>query len=411
MIKPNSQVLFIGGLFPEEEYQTIFEQTKHSMQNAANNLQWEIISGLEQNLGKSVSIISAYFIGTYPNAYDQASIKEQFYTHSEQQIRPDHYVGFENRRGKSKLSKYKALKKAVDRYFEENQETPIYVVGYSWSIVISKLLAYIKSKYSNALVVAFVPDLPQYMNLTQNPVYRFLKMIEIQMLNQDAKCMDGFVYITESMASFFPAEKPYMVIEGIAPENPFEPKTNRRNIVYTGGISKDYGIVDLVSAFKRLKGDDLLLEIYGDGDAISYLKEATQQDSRIRYNGSVAREDILKVQAEAFVLVNPRPEAGEFTKFSFPSKTLEYMVSGTPFIGYRLAGIPKEYFTYMSVASDSEEGLYRELETILSKPAEEIRALGLNAKEFAMSQKTAKKQTQKILDLFSELEKNRDGVS
>ena len=47
--------------------------------------------------------------------------------------------------------------------------------------------------------------------------------------------------------------------------------------------------------------------------------------------------------------MNPRFTGAEYTLYSFPSKNIEYMVSGTPVITTRLAGIPDDYYPYVFV--------------------------------------------------------------
>ena len=44
--------------------------------------------------------------------------------------------------------------------------------------------------------------------------------------------------------------------------------------------------------------------------------------------------------AQSLWPVNPRQNNEEFTKYSFPSKTMEYLASGVPVVAYKLDGIP-----------------------------------------------------------------------
>ena len=69
--------------------------------------------------------------------------------------------------------------------------------------------------------------------------------------------------------------------------------------------------------------------------------------ANIRYFGFVSHERALELQAKAALLINPRSPKGVFTRYSFPSKTLEYMRSGKPVVCHRLEGIPEEYDPYL----------------------------------------------------------------
>ena len=113
-------------------------------------------------------------------------------------------------------------------------------------------------------------------------------------------------------------------------------KTISREIVYTGNLSERYGILNLAEAFTKLKEQDLRLVICGVGGAYDKLAEMSMKDSRIILRGLLPYDEILKVQRNALLLVNPRTSEGEYTKYSFPSKTMEYFVSGTPTLLYKL---------------------------------------------------------------------------
>ena len=59
--------------------------------------------------------------------------------------------------------------------------------------------------------------------------------------------------------------------------------------------------------------------------------------------GQVSLNEARALQKTADVLVNPRLNEGEYTKYSFPSKTMEYLSTGRPVVCYKLDGIPDEY--------------------------------------------------------------------
>ena len=89
--------------------------------------------------------------------------------------------------------------------------------------------------------------------------------------------------------------------------------------------------------------NDVELWICGSGDAKDIIEDEAQKDSRIKYFGLVDSQTALKMQHQATILVNPRTSDGEYTKYSFPSKNMEYMVSGTPVLTTDLPGMPKEH--------------------------------------------------------------------
>ena len=157
-----------------------------------------------------------------------------------------------------------------------------------------------------------------------------------------------------------------------------------------------------------LSTPDIELHIYGSGKFVNQLLEYQKQDPRIRYMGTVSNEQIVLEEQKATLLVNPRLSHHEFVKYSFPSKTSEYMLSGTPLLTTKLAGIPNEYLEYLYLfEGETKEGFAKKLQEVLSLSSEELHQKGLDAQNFVLSQKNNIIQSQKILDLFNKIILNR----
>ena len=110
----------------------------------------------------------------------------------------------------------------------------------------------------------------------------------------------------------------------------------------------------------------------------------------------------MALQKNAVVLINPRQNNEEFTKYSFPSKNLEYLSSGVPLIAYKLDGIPNEYDDYIIYPeNDSVYSLSDTITNICNLTKEERKAIGLKAKKFVLENKNNKVQAKKIIDFIS----------
>ena len=124
----------------------------------------------------------------------------------------------------------------------------------------------------------------------------------------------------------------------------------------------------------------------------------------MKYLGQLRRDEVLKLQKGATLLVNPRTPEGEYTKYSFPSKTMEYMASGVPVLMYRLPGIPEEYFKHCYVVEElGENALTKALERVLSKSTEELTEVGLSARSFILKHKNPIAQMGKVVDFIKTL--------
>ena len=215
---------------------------------------------------------------------------------------------------------------------------------------------------------------------------------------------DGYVFLTKQMSEAVAPSKPFVVIEAIADSTLFDSlpdvkKAEPRTVMYAGALYRKYGVDMIVSAFEKTK-NDCELQLFGSGDMESELAKKSKENPRIRYCGRVSRDEILKREREATLLLNFRNGEDEYTKYSFPSKMTEYMLSGTPLFTSRLDGIPEEYYDYVySTSAKDAEQLAREIDEILSF-GEALSEKGCRAREFVMNTKNEKCQAGKIVDFL-----------
>ena len=178
-----------------------------------------------------------------------------------------------------------------------------------------------------------------------------------------------------------------------------------------GGLNKRYGIKELIDGFNMIENNELELRLYGDGDLVDYIKEKEKENKKIKYMGFKSNDEIIKAEKKAILLVNPRPSNEEYTKYSFPSKTIEYMLTGTPVLMTKLQGMPKEYNDYLYFIEDeSSEGIKNTINKLLSKTStNELIQKGEKAKEFIVNRKNNLVQGDRIIKLMKNiLEENNE---
>ena len=110
----------------------------------------------------------------------------------------------------------------------------------------------------------------------------------------------------------------------------------------------------------------------------------------------------MKRETQATLLVNPRPPIGEWTSYSFPSKNMEYMASGTPLVAFDLPCIPEEYKQHFFCAKDVDD-FGRLLKKIVKKNTEELNAYGLEARKWIIKNKSSRVQVKKFVDMVSRI--------
>ena len=218
-----------------------------------------------------------------------------------------------------------------------------------------------------------------------------------------------YVLLTEAMNDYLnKAGKPYVILEGhaditMAARIPaMEKKVKPRVCFYAGGVSKQYGLSNLVEGFRKADIPNAQLHIYGPGDYVKELQQIAAEDSRVFYGGMLLNTEIVEKEQEATLLVNPRPTGEEYVKYSFPSKTMEYMASGTPVLTTVLPGMPKEYHPHVYLLEDeSAEGIAESLKEVLSNTEEALFRKGAEARRFVLEQKNNVIQARKILDMLN----------
>ena len=236
----------------------------------------------------------------------------------------------------------------------------------------------------------------------------FFKM-RVHSQQNSIKQYDGFVFLTKYMNDKYnPLQKPYIVMEGSVDykfnSQPILQTYAPRIVMYAGAVEAEYGFDTLLKAFMELPIKDVELHIYGDGKFIQQLLAYQEQDTRIKYMGVVSNEDIIKAEQQATLLVNPRLSNQELVKYSFPSKTTEYMLSGTPVLTTKLCGIPEEYYSHLyTFDEESIEGFKDKLLETLSLTSEELQQKGLDAQRFVLENKSNIKQAHRIEQFFEEI--------
>lgn len=220
--------------------------------------------------------------------------------------------------------------------------------------------------------------------------------------------MTHLVPLTDAMCDIINPEHktPYIVMEGLVDKameekEPIEATDGKRHITYTGTLNARYGVRTLIESFLKLEQNDIVLDIYGQGPMESEMSSYTSKDPRIIYHGIVPIEEAVLAQRKSFLLVNPRPSSEEFTKYSFPSKNMEYMVTGVPLLTAVLPGMPKDYYPNVFLFEDETvDGLRNRIDEILKMPTEAVQERGIRGKRFVLDNKNNICQADRLLELI-----------
>jgi glycosyltransferase involved in cell wall biosynthesis len=390
------KIVFIGGGFFGDIEKYILKYSSGVIQNAADTFQKNILDGMRQVSDENIVVLNLPFVGSYPNRFKKIWFKSFF----NKKILS---YGFINITGLKLFSRFFVTVKAL-LAIKPNSDDCIIIYSVHTPFLAAVML-YKKVIDRNIKVVLIVPDLPEYMTSDANIFIRFLKYIQSGILKQCYKGVDGYVFLTKYMHERIPAETyNNVVVEGVSKLRALSGAiTINKSIFYSGTLDSRYGIKELIQAVESMDIDAQLF-ICGEGNSKNYVLDASKRSNRIKYLGQLPRKEVLLFQEKSMLLVNPRADIQKFTRYSFPSKVMEYMCAGRPVLMYPLPGIPEEYYEHCFCFKGSGiEGMRESLEKILSMDRKSLDEIGLRAREFVLNEKSGLKQSQKIFDLINKL--------
>lgn len=261
---------------------------------------------------------------------------------------------------------------------------------------------YLSCKLKNIPTVIIVTDFPDLMVDSKSSILkRLISKLKYKWINS----FDYYILLTEAMNDKINKnQKPYLVMEGMVDSEyttVFGNKVKENTILYAGGLYEKYGVKKLIDSFLKVECDTEL-HLYGNGDLIDYIKSKSEENKRIKFFGEVANHIVVEKLPECKLLINPRPSEMELSKYSFPSKNLEYMLSGTPLLTTKLPGIPADHYPYIYLIGDeSIDGFQKSLEVILSKDENELKLFGETAQKFVLNHKSNLNQGARVYNFLT----------
>lgn len=393
--------IFLGGIFDDEKtLKQIQQNSKGNIQYAADNFQKALLRGFHYYINDNdFELVNLPFIGGFPFNYEKPLFS---YVSNGKKNVINNLMFYKN------ISREKFAFKRLKDILQKNDKSNFTIFVYSMHSPFLNAVSRLKMSFPSRSIqiVLIIPDLPEYMNLgkARGAIFRKLKDIDTKNVYKQLRYIDFFVTLTNEMAKKIKAKK-YVVVEGINNcdklSKNYENNSKSNNILYTGTIDAKYGVLNLANAFLHLDTEFKLI-IYGAGDSREELSRISEESSSIEYRGLVSHERIVEEQRKAKFLINPRNQNEEYTKYSFPSKIMEYMVSGTPVITSKLLGIPEEYFPYLlTIDASNEEQLSSTLKNILDQDYSILQRVGDSAREFVIQNKNFKVQVKKILGMIN----------
>ena len=390
-------LIYLGLLFDSESLREAGRDSKIGLQMAPHTFQTNLITGLQKQQNVELHVINVLPVGSWPIHYKSVMI------HANEWDRNGYRMGELNLPVVKHMLLAKYLERELERRIQADGESAVLIYSLYQPFICAAYRC--KKRHPNIKVCLIQTDAVHGRNSAKKYDNYFNIRQEDQLIKLCGS-FDSFVILTKYLAE--PLEindRPHIVMEGIcdaAQALNVREKGGRNICLYTGALDREYHICELVDAFQSLS--DAELWICGDGDAAAYIKRAADESARIKFFGFLGRDELRALRDACDFFINPRVPTGNYTLYSFPSKTMEYMMAGKPTIMYKLEGIPDEYDPYLiyldaDTAFDTMK-LKENLQRIFASDYEAYVQKAAKGREFVQENKSPAKQAGRIVELI-----------
>ena len=275
-----------------------------------------------------------------------------------------------------------------------------------------RLFKYIKKINPKIKTILILPDLPNFIINKSSFLHTLSRKISSSCFFTNCKYIDALIPITDFMGQYMkPRIKTFVTIEGVAKAEDIQTYDRNgylNNIAYSGGLAKKYGIMELIEAFNESGlSNKYKLVICGKGECEKEIISEAEKNRSIIYKGFISRDEVLKLLSSSAYLVLPESPKNEYSKYSFHSKIIEYLGSGTPMISFCYPGMSNDYKNFVLEINGSGEELKKELLESLIKYSSMERneniSFGEKSKEFITERLSPKNVGIKIEKLIERL--------
>ncbi len=393
-------IVFIGYVIPPEE-----ANNASGVSVAGNKMQWNVVSNLAQTAETSVECVTITPYAAYP--HDSRIFHRRKTAMLTERI-PYVRVGYCN------LPIVKQFWQIITVYVNARRilkRTPdATVLCFNLFPQVGIPIRWLKKEFPHSSMVCLLADLPLDDNTKRKGISSFFRRKFDASTWKSLTVCDKYIVLNKKVAELYLGEKPYIVVDGGVDEDDiqrslqYEKKTPvEKNILYCGALTEYNGVLNLIEAMKYFKDTDIVCDIYGGGYLEEQVREAARENKNIRFHGRVDNATVMQKQQEAWLLINPRVVDDPIAQVTFPSKTFEYLLSGTPVLTTRLNGYSDEYNELMFFASDdSSRAISSAIVEISDMSQDKMLEMALRAKKFISTNRTWSTQANRIQRFINE---------
>ena len=369
---------------------------------AGNKMQWNVIKNLALRKDVEITCITVTPLASYP------SEKNIYQKYEKKELVPgvtSHRISYCNLPVVKQFWQIMSMYRTAKRIIRDTEAETIFCFNLFPQIGIP--MRWLKKKNPKLDTVCLLADLPIDDKTDRKGVSTWLRSFFEKSTWKSMKICDRYIVLNKHVIDKYLPSKEYIVIDGGVDEVDIEKynmpvqKGNEHNILYCGALTEYNGILNLIEAMEILSKKDIILDIYGSGYLENIVKNAALKNPQIRFHGRVSNQEVMQKQKEAWLLINPRVVNDPIAQVTLPSKTFEYLLSGTPVLSTRLNGYTHEYDEAMIyLENDSPENIALAIEKISSYSANKLEKIADQGKKLVVECRNWEVQSSKILDFL-----------
>lgn len=366
---------------------------------AGNKMQWNVIKHLSA-LGYNIDCVTVAPVAIFPN--DKTVYHKKQVTQLLLKVKSTK-IGFWNLPFIKQIHQISQVYREAKKILKLNPNATL--LCYNLFPQIGVPMRRLKKKFPTCKTVCLLADLPIDDNTNRKGFSKFLRKKFDASTWKSISCCDNFIVLNEYVAKRYLEGKSYIVVDGGVAEDEIMPyrwiPNTKKNILFCGALTEYNGILNLLKAMDLLKNEEITLDIYGGGYLEQEVKYFADKHPNIIYHGKVSNKEVMQKQREAWLLINPRIKDDPIAQLTFPSKTFEYMLSGTPILSTRLNGYSEKYNDKMFFTEDTPSEIANSIQKIAQLSDTELQEISQRAYTFIVNERTWKKQTKKISEFLS----------
>ncbi len=340
-----NKIIWLGFVIPEKIIDNYFLTDKRPAIQT-HRFGWSMVFSIN-SIYKNLKIISSVPINNYP-------LNSRIFIGGERLIANGFYI---NSIGFINIVLLKHLTRLLNSFFVLVRE--FFIDKPKWIIIhgvhTPYLIAGLLMRLLGCKVAVVLTDLPGVIEIKDGFIIKILKLIDFHTASFLVKRANAVFSLSKHLSDKIARDVPSLIFPGVVDPDFLQLIKNIKNnlsipceksiftIVYAGSLSELYGIKLLIEAFEFVpKNLNINLRVYGLGDLSEYVVERSLVDNRIFYGGFVDSSELAYIYLSSDLLINPRPSNSEISSMSFPSKLLEYILSGIPVLTTRIKSIPDD---------------------------------------------------------------------